>query len=66
MKTPSTLASRASIFRFFALIALTTAPLALSGCAVIGDIFKAGVWVGVLVIIGLLAVVGGGLAMFRR
>jgi hypothetical protein len=29
----------------------------LSGCAVIGDIFKAGVWVGVLVVVGIIALV---------
>jgi hypothetical protein len=36
-----------------------------SGCRVIGDIFKAGVWVGVLVI-GVVVLLGFGLAsMFR-
>ena len=36
---------------------LLMTPLALTGCAIVGDIFKAGVWVGVLlvvVVIGLL------------
>jgi hypothetical protein len=34
---------------FFVLLLLST--LALSGCEVIGDIFKAGVWTGVLLVI---------------
>jgi hypothetical protein len=39
---------------------LTTTPLALalSGCEVIGDIFQAGVWVGVILVVGVLALVG--------
>lgn len=39
---------------------------ALPGCALIGDIFKAGVWVGLLAIIGLMVVVGGLFALIRR
>jgi len=29
----------------------------LSGCAAIGDIFKSGVWVGVLIVLAVLAIV---------
>ena len=32
--------------------------IALAGCELVGDIFKAGVWVGVLAIVGLIAIVG--------
>jgi hypothetical protein len=31
--------------------------LALGGCQIVGDIFKAGVWVGVLLVIGVIALV---------
>jgi hypothetical protein len=31
--------------------------LFLSGCQAIGDIFKAGVWVGVLVVVGIVALI---------
>ncbi len=31
--------------------------LLLSGCQAIGDIFKAGVWVGVLVVVGVVALI---------
>ena len=29
----------------------------LGGCAVVGDIFKAGVWVGILIVVAILALV---------
>lgn len=29
----------------------------LSGCELVGDIFKAGVWVGVLVVVGIIALI---------
>jgi len=38
----------------------------LDGCQAIEGIFKAGVWVGVLVIVGIMALVGGGFALLRR
>ena len=28
-----------------------------SSCAVVGDIFKAGVWVGVLIVVGIIALI---------
>ena len=40
----------------FLLAALITA-FALPGCEVIGDIFEAGVWVGVIVVVGIIALV---------
>lgn len=48
----------------FALAAL--ALMALPGCAAIAGIFKAGVWVGVLAIIGLVVVVGGLFSLLRK
>jgi hypothetical protein len=46
----------------------TVSALALgsSGCRAIGDIFKAGVGVGVVVVIAIVAIVGGIAAMLRR
>ncbi len=37
----------------------------LPGCAVVGDIFKAGVWVGILAI-GVVVLLGAGLASMLR
>jgi len=37
------------------LLLLTT--FSLSSCELIGDIFKAGVWVGVLIVVGIIALV---------
>jgi hypothetical protein len=31
--------------------------LAFSGCQIVGDIFKAGVWVGVLLVVGVIALI---------
>ena len=38
------------------LVALATIPLA--GCELVGDIFQAGVWVGVVVVVLIVALVG--------
>jgi hypothetical protein len=32
-------------------------PVTLTGCAVIGDIFKAGVWTGVILVVGVIGVI---------
>jgi len=40
--------------------------LALGGCRVVGDIFKAGVWVGVVAVVVVLALIGGVGALARR
>jgi len=47
---------------------LALAPLALSlnGCAVIGDIFKAGVWVGVLAVFVFIALLVWAIRAFAR
>lgn len=31
--------------------------LSLSSCELVGDIFKAGVWVGVLIVVGIIALI---------
>jgi len=47
-------------------LALASVVVGSSGCTVIGDIFKAGVWVGVLMVVGVVALIAGGMAMLRR
>ena len=37
---------------------LVTASMTLAGCEAIGDIFKAGMWVGVLFVVIIIAIVG--------
>lgn len=39
------------------LLLLVAAALSLSGCEVIGDIFKAGMWTGVIVVIAVIAAI---------
>ena len=36
------------------------------GCEFIGDVFKAGIWVGIIVIVAILAVVGLLVRMFKK
>lgn len=36
-----------------------------SGCEIIGDIFKAGIWVGIIIVIAILAVVAFIVKMFK-
>ncbi len=44
---------------FFSLLALLVLfTLTLSGCELIGDIFKAGVWVGVVLVLVVVAIIG--------
>jgi hypothetical protein len=40
-----------------AAVLLATIPLA--GCELVGNIFQAGVWVGVIVVVLIIAIVGG-------
>ena len=44
---------------------LFSAVLLVPGCQVIGDIFKAGVWVGIIVVIIVLALIFGVARMFK-
>ena len=44
--------------RVLLLVLLVAASLALPGCEVVGGIFKAGMWVGVLGVVIVLAIVG--------
>ncbi len=52
--------------RIFSLAVAALAMMALPGCAVVADIFKAGMWVGVLAIIGLVVVIGGLFSFLRK
>jgi hypothetical protein len=42
--------------RFLSVVLLFSA-VALTGCELVADIFKAGVWVGVLLVLGVIAIV---------
>ena len=46
------------LVRALMLVLLVTASISLAGCEAIGDIFKAGVWVGALFIVIIIAIVG--------
>lgn len=46
------------LIRVLMLVLLVAASMSLAGCEVVGGIFKAGMWVGVLFIVIIIAVVG--------
>ena len=54
------------MIRLMQLLFATLASFALTGCELIGNIFEAGVWVGVILVILIVVVVGWLLAKFRR
>ena len=47
-----------SLIRVLMLVLVVMASMSLAGCEAIGDIFKAGVWVGVLFVVVIIAIVG--------
>lgn len=48
------------------LVALVPLALSLNGCAVIGGIFKAGLWVGVIAVVVIIALIVWGVRAFAR
>ena len=48
------------------LAAAAGATAALGGCELIGDVFQAGVWVGVIIVIALIALVVWGIGKARK
>jgi hypothetical protein len=52
--------------RSIGLTLLAVASFVLGGCSAIGDIFKAGAWVGIVVTIACIAVIGGVVAIFKK
>jgi hypothetical protein len=50
--------SRRTVMAWVQLLLLVLVAIALPGCEVVGGIFKAGAWVGALVVILVIAVVG--------
>jgi uncharacterized membrane protein YkvI len=46
------------LIRVLMLVLVVVASISASGCEVVGDIFKAGVWVGALFIVIIIAIVG--------
>jgi uncharacterized ion transporter superfamily protein YfcC len=49
--------------RYVVLLLLVVALVSMTGCAAVAGIFKAGMWVGVIVAV---LVIGGALAVFSR
>lgn len=52
--------------KLFALFSIMLSALLFSGCEFIGDIFKAGIWVGVIIIVAIIAVIAFIAKMFSK
>jgi hypothetical protein len=52
--------------RLVQLLLAVVASLMLAGCELIGNIFEAGVWAGVILVVVVVALVGFVLSKFRR
>ena len=50
------------LFLFFFVLVVTT----LSSCEVIGDIFEGGVWVGVIIVVAVIALIWWIVSRFRK
>ncbi|MEO8209447.1 MAG: hypothetical protein ABI840_02715 [bacterium] len=50
----------------FALLTFLQLSLIFSGCEFIGDIFKAGIWVGIIIIIAIIAVIAFVVKLFSK
>ena len=47
------------------LLPLALLTVTLSGCSAIGDIFKAGIWVGIIVVVAVVAIIAFLIKMFK-
>lgn len=52
--------------KLLAILSITFMSLAVSGCEFIGDIFKAGIWVGIIVVIAVIAVIAFIVRLFSK
>ena len=61
-------AARTAVRRIDVLTAtmLLAVSVLVSGCSVIGDIFKAGVWVGIIFVVVIIAIIVGVMRMFSK
>jgi hypothetical protein len=52
--------------RLINILAVVIAALSLAGCEVIGGIFKAGMWVGVLGVVAVVVLIGFVISRFKK
>ncbi len=52
--------------KFLAILCLALVPLTVSGCEFIGDVFKSGTVVGVIIIIAIIAVIAYVIKLFTK
>lgn len=52
--------------RLYQIVILLTFSIGFTGCEFLGDVFKAGVWVGIIILIAIIAVVAFIIKLFRK
>ena len=58
LHNPHQRGDKEDLMRFLWLILLVLATIPLAGCELVGDIFQAGMWVGAIFIVLIIAIVG--------
>lgn len=53
-------------FRFYFLSLLAFMAVSMTGCQIIGDIFKAGMWTALIIIVLVVLIIGWIISRFRR
>jgi hypothetical protein len=53
-------------YKFSLIIVLLVSAIFIPGCDFIGDIFKAGIWVGIIIVIAIVAVIAFIFKMFKN
>lgn len=52
--------------KLLAILSMTLLSLTATGCEFIGDIFKAGIWVGIIVVVAVIAVIAFIVKLFSK
>ncbi|MDZ4713510.1 MAG: hypothetical protein SGI89_14470 [bacterium] len=52
--------------KLLAFFLASSLPLMLNGCEFIGDVFKTGIWVGIIIIVAIIAVIAGLVKIFSK
>lgn len=52
--------------KILAILWIALIPLTVSGCEFIGDVFKTGIWVGVIIIVAVIAVIAFVIKLFSK
>ncbi|MEO8447021.1 MAG: hypothetical protein ABI528_05965 [bacterium] len=52
--------------KLLTLLLAASFPLMFNGCEFIGDVFKTGIWVGIIIVVAIIAVIAGLVKIFSK